>query len=234
MDKKRQIILDTDIGCDCDDAAALALLNVYKNQGIIDLLAITQTTSLKCGTQCIYAINQFYGNAEIPIGVLKTEQFLSDESFDHYASKVAKKFIKGEYAEAKDAIKLLRQTLADAENDSIEYIGIGPAKNTALLLLSPADEISPYSGKELFNKKVKEVFFMGGSFGKIAEENHHCEYNVVMDVASFKVLLDDCTKPIFLLDFNTGNEVVLGDVFEGLYETNPVACSYEEFVERPS
>ena len=46
---KKLLIIDTDIGGDCDDAGALALANIFKNEGLIDLLGMTLTTSAPYG-----------------------------------------------------------------------------------------------------------------------------------------------------------------------------------------
>lgn len=39
--KKVKILFDTDIGCDCDDAGALALLHRLCDRGEAELLAVT-------------------------------------------------------------------------------------------------------------------------------------------------------------------------------------------------
>ena len=37
----KKILLDTDIGPDCDDAAALALVNMYAAEGMVEVLDVT-------------------------------------------------------------------------------------------------------------------------------------------------------------------------------------------------
>ena len=56
---KKNIILDTDIGPDCDDAAALAMLNLYADQGLCRILGITHCTSNPYGAGTIDAINLY-------------------------------------------------------------------------------------------------------------------------------------------------------------------------------
>ena len=229
----RNVIFDTDIGCDCDDAVALAMINHYKNIGKAEVLATTQTTSIKNGANIISTINEFYGNSKIPIGCISTEKFLSDDSYDHYATSVVEKF-GSKFNEYFDSIKLLRKQLSTATDNSVTVIVVGPAKNISLLLNSEPDEFSEYSGEELFNKKVSELYVMGGCFGPRAEEVHHCEYNIVMDIPGFQNMINKVTKPVYLVDFETGCEVVIGETLVDLYETNPVAFSYKEFNVRPS
>ena len=144
----RNIIFDTDIGCDCDDAVALAMINYYKNIGKANVLATTQTTSIKNGGNVISVINNFYGNSEIPVGCISSESFLSEDSYDHYATRVVEKF-GCKKIDFIDSIKLLRKQLSSAEDDSVTVIIVGPAKNISLLLDSGPDELSEYSGEEL-------------------------------------------------------------------------------------
>ena len=40
-----KILIDTDIGPDCDDTAAIAMLNIYSNQGKCEILGIAHCTS---------------------------------------------------------------------------------------------------------------------------------------------------------------------------------------------
>ena len=72
---KKLLIIDTDIGGDCDDAGALALANIFKNEGLIDLLGMTFTTSTPYGPASISAINRFYGNDDIEIASTSRKHF---------------------------------------------------------------------------------------------------------------------------------------------------------------
>ena len=55
--EKRRIILDTDIGPDCDDCGALAILDRACADGKIDLLGVTHCTSDLLSVDVIAAIN---------------------------------------------------------------------------------------------------------------------------------------------------------------------------------
>jgi hypothetical protein len=64
-----QVILDTDMGSDCDDAGALAMLNEYANQGKVNILGVIYSSgAVPYGTGIIDAINRYYDNEDIPIG----------------------------------------------------------------------------------------------------------------------------------------------------------------------
>ena len=62
------IILDTDIGPDCDDAGAMAVLHVLANNNEAEILGIMCCTSSQWGAPCIDAINTYYGRGYLPVG----------------------------------------------------------------------------------------------------------------------------------------------------------------------
>lgn len=72
----RAVILDTDMGGDCDDAGALAVLHVLADRGEARILAVTSCTSAEATPGCIDAINTYYGRPEIPVGALKEDGFM--------------------------------------------------------------------------------------------------------------------------------------------------------------
>ena len=65
------VIFDTDIGNDCDDTLALAMLHSLASRGEVDLLAVTITKDNPKAAQYVSALNNFYGRPSIPIGVVK-------------------------------------------------------------------------------------------------------------------------------------------------------------------
>ena len=88
---KVSIILDTDMDTDCDDAGALGILNTYMNQGKVNMLAVICDAPTEWGGACIENINRYYFNPDIPIGVVKTSDFSSNElkRFNAYYKHVA-------------------------------------------------------------------------------------------------------------------------------------------------
>ena len=59
-----------------------------------------------------------------------------------------------------DALTVLRETLSEAEDNSVVIVSLGFLHNIAQLLKSPADEISSLTGVELVRKKVKKIVFL--------------------------------------------------------------------------
>ena len=58
------------------------------------------------------------------------------------------------YDQVDDALTVLRESLAQAEDDSVVIVSLGFLHNIAQLLRSSPDNISDLSGSELVRKKV--------------------------------------------------------------------------------
>ena len=67
----KRIFVDTDLGSDCDDGGALALLHALAGLGLCDIIGITYCISCESGPAAIDAINRYYGRQDIPIGSLQ-------------------------------------------------------------------------------------------------------------------------------------------------------------------
>ncbi len=67
--KPVSIIVDTDLGSDCDDAGALAVLHALADRGEAKILACIYSSKRNpYGPGCMAAINTYYGKPHIPIG----------------------------------------------------------------------------------------------------------------------------------------------------------------------
>ena len=56
--EKTKIIIDTDLGFDCDDAGALAVANILQKKSVIDILAVTHSVNRAEGCDGIKLINK--------------------------------------------------------------------------------------------------------------------------------------------------------------------------------
>lgn len=176
-----KLIFDTDIGNDCDDAMALAVVHALQNRGACELLAVTLTNPDPLAGRYVDAINTFYGRPDIPIGVNpqspdagKSRYLAAATEFPHDLDPSA----------APTALTLLRKTLAAADDHSVVMVQVGFFTNLAQLLASESDEISPLNGVELVRQKVQWLSLMAGAFHPINGENYFFEYNVKIDVPS--------------------------------------------------
>jgi inosine-uridine nucleoside N-ribohydrolase len=221
------VILDTDIGPDCDDAAALAILHALTNMGEANIKAVMNCTSNPWGTGCIDAINTYYGRGNIPIGCLSASGFLNDEIYSTYnkfiSNNFPNRFMNG--ARAKDAVNLYREILSSSDDKSIVIIAIGPLPNLSDLLNSHADDICPLNGIELVTKKVKQLVVMGGSFPL------GTEWNIKTDIPSAINVTENWPTPITFAGYELGCEVITGKrLYTETDVNNPVRKSYELYL----
>lgn len=183
------VIFDTDIGGDCDDVAALAMLHALESRGRCRLLAVTASSDDPQAAPFVDCVNTFYGGPDIPIGVVGPGGVKAPSD---YLKLAAEKNAAGfryphdllDGKDAPDAVTVLRKTLAAAEDGSVVVIQVGFSTNLARLLDSPADAASPLPGVELVAKKVRLLELMAGAFEPIGGNAAYGETNVIFDRGS--------------------------------------------------
>ena len=216
----KQIIFDTDIGMDCDDAAALGiLLNAHK-RGECEILAITASTGREGATATVNAICDYYGVNGIPVGRMK--RMLQCDGVNNYARAVMEKY--GTEDVETDAVPLLRKTLAEAAG-KVSVIAVGPLSNLEELLKSKADEFSPLCGADLVKQKVDKLYVMIGSFPQNFDGKRFREWNLLQDVPAARYVIENWgTKKVYL-PFEIGAAVFT----EMGQNENPVWYSMKNF-----
>lgn len=214
QDPPVKLIFDTDMGNDCDDALALAMIHALESRGECQLLAVTITKDHELAAPFVDCVNTFYGRGSIPIGVCRNSGKTPDAGKYNQVAKITDNgklrfehdLLSGN--DAPTAVEVLRRTLAAAPDGSVVVVQVGFSTNLANLLSTPPDATSPLSGRELFAKKVKLVSIMAGAFTKIPNDKgvlgDHREYNVAEDIPSIKKLVELCDVPILWSGFEIG------------------------------
>lgn len=237
---KVPLIFDTDIGNDCDDVLAMGVIHALQSRGECELLAVTITKDNEWAAPFTDALNTFYGRGDIPIGVCRSSITDDDGKFNVLAKQSDKyphDLKSGK--DAPDAVALLRETLAAQPDGSVVIAQVGFSTNLANLLKSEPDDISPLSGSELVQKKVRLLSVMAGAFTLITidggEPFEHKEYNIVMDIPSARELSSDWPTPIVWSGFEVGldlaypYESIVNDY--GYAEHHPLADAYKVYAE---
>lgn len=129
---KKNLVVDTDLFSDVDDAAALLLAATDPD---VNLLAVNVNYPSSYSVLAASAIAAHYGYPDLPIGVVRpltNDSFFDDFYFEmgEYASKVAYHWANGslpwgEADRAWDPVALYRKTLAGQEDASVTIASIG-------------------------------------------------------------------------------------------------------------
>lgn len=215
----KKIIIDTDLGGDCDDVGALAVACNLAKQGLADLLCVTYCIGNPWGGYFTRYELDYFGFKNVPVGTLKDENFMSKPNYAKYSKPYCEKY-HAKQSESEDAVRVLRRTLA--ENSGVTLIAIGPLRNISDLLESEADDISPLGGRELIKKSVVEFVTMLGSF----DRPDYTEWNVLMDIKSAQNVVENMPVPIVFAPHELGNHIFTGQLNEKLPEGHPVREAY--------
>lgn len=218
QDAPVNLIFDTDIGGDIDDAFALALIHRFADRGQCNFLGVTLTTATEAAARYVAAENAAFGRPDLPVGLLA-----QGTTYDSYCTATLEQKLEDGSAEfpvpdgfkPEEPVALLRRLLANAEDHSVVIAQVGYSTNLAALLDSPADDVSPLTGKELVAKKVRLVSVMGGSFG-IGEglESYagRCEWNIICDVPAAQKLTNEWPGTIVYSGSEIGERVLMSTV----------------------
>lgn len=226
----KQIFIDTDMGSDCDDVAAVAILAHFHKQGKINLLGISHTSAEPRTVEYLDMVCRFYG--------FETENFAAaskewgiGEFREGFFDDVLDGFAYSKPSLGLNAVQLMRKQLSTAKDATV--LCIGPLNNMSRFLDSQPDEISPLSGKEILAQNVKEVVVMGGIFGNkrydFYGETFEVEYNIKLDVSASENFIENCPTKITFVEFELGYNVkTFADTVAAERET-PIRRAYRLF-----
>ena len=233
-----KIIFDTDIGGDCDDTGARAIVHECERAGKAKLLAVTLSTASPYAAGCADAINRWYGR-EVPIGQTKRTPPGEDpdfyvKSYGRHIAEVYDNAYKANGGNApEDAVRVLRRTLAENTGEKITIVAVGCCINIAALLKSGGDDISPLSGRELLAREAKALSLMGCFFPSeevpevwFGTEKMEAECNIKVDIGGARTVFEECPVPVLVAHYLVGWHIHTGGVLIEKDRKNPVAESY--------
>ena len=231
MDRMKNVILDTDMGPDCDDAGAVAVLNKFADFGEAKLLAMGNCTVHPEGAHCIDAINWYYGRHTIPVGTLKSAEGpgMGDAGYLKYNKYISEHFDHAfKHTLLPDAVAVYREALEKAEDNSVVFITIGMFTNVKNLLRSEPDGYSPLPGPELVAKKVRKLVCMAGNF-RAGHDDFFSEFNIKTDIGAARYVLANFKGEIVFCPYEMGYPIVTGTrlIAMGDMKKNPVAKAYQ-------
>jgi len=238
------IIFDTDMHTDCDDAGALAVLHALAGEGLAHIVGVVHTAPAPFGPMCADAINTYYGRGDIPVGGMVWPEYPASPRFEHYAAAaksveqtgadyvetIARNFPRTQTKEGRpvpESVTQYRRLLANAADGSIVICAVGQLAGLAGLLDSGSDTISPLSGAELARQKVRLLVTM--ALGAWPEG--HDTFNWICDIPSAARVLNAWPGPMAVMPH--GENILTGGrlVAEGPKDS-PVRRIYEIYVKR--
>jgi inosine-uridine nucleoside N-ribohydrolase len=106
--------------------------------------------------------------------------------------------------EVPDAVEVYRKILAGQPDRSVTIVTVGFLTNLATLMDSKPDKYSKLTGRDLVQKKVKQLVSMAGKFpeGK--------EYNVYKDAPASKKVFDNWPTSIICSGWEIGQKIKTG------------------------
>lgn len=239
---KTNLILETDIGNDIDDAMAVDMLYKYLDAGKINLMAVNINKEGTASAEYVDILNTWYGYPDIPIGVIRGGADCENDAVNYAKAVANMKDSKGEpafdrtlknYDTLPDAHILYRKLLANAEDGSVVIASVGFSTNLIRLLSTPADEYSELDGKKLVARKVKLLVTMAGDF---EDPNLH-EYNVAKDIPAARTIFEEWPTPVVTSPFEVGIKIQYpGSSIEndfGWAGLHPVAEAYKVYQPMP-
>ncbi|WP_029905360.1 nucleoside hydrolase [Prevotella sp. 10(H)] len=234
------IIFDTDMGNDVDDALALDMLYKYIEAGRVNLLAIPTTKVSKHCAEYVDIMNTWYGHPDIPIGIVVNGTKIDNE--DNFVRVVCQMQKDGkpvfertvkDYNAFPKSVDLYRKVLAAQPDASVYIVSVGFSTNLAQLLDSPADDYSPLTGKELVKKKVVLLSAMMGHF----KDPNFQEFNVKCDVPAVQKVMKEWPTPIVASPYELGDAILYpassieNDFNWGM--PNPLVEGYKAYLQMP-
>ena len=189
-----RVLLDTDIGPDCDDAGALAVLFSLQKKTGFEIAGIVNCTSNPWGAGAVDAIRAFYGIPEFSIGEFRRRPFLPDHA--KYNRALAERFSpayrRGETFQ--DSAEVYRKALEESPDLGLTVVTIGQFN-----ALADAMRLFP----DLFRRKLGALISMAGEYPACRNE-----YNISCDAESAAYVFTHASCPVIL----SGHEI--GYAFE--------------------
>ena len=221
---QKQIIFDTDFGGDADDLGALAMLNHFHNKDEMELVAVMCWNLEQYAASAIDAVNTYYGNPDIPIG-LRAGKI---EAIDWNHSEILADKLPHDvsYKNIPEATDLYRRLLAQSPKKQMTIVTVGPLMNIKKLIDSEGDAHSPLNGRDLIKAKVKEFVIMGGQFPSGERREWNFDGNMP---GVTQYVLESLDVPITFSGYEIGVNLKTGEVFNDLHQNSPLYLGFYHF-----
>jgi hypothetical protein len=223
------VTIDTDMYSSPDDAEALAVAFALQQKGEARVIALgvsTRTTRAVTPNswKCVAAIAQFYGAGGVPIGVDAPANGTTVNTPDIVGP--CAQLASSSTPLPDTAVNVYRRALVAQPDASVVMISTGYLGNLSALLDSPADAISPLSGRDLIARKVRRLVVMGGGYPSRGGET-----NLSGDPAAAQNVAANWPTTLVWDGYEVGDAVHTGQTISSVHPTwSPVRVAYEALI----
>ena len=191
-----RIILDCDMGSSTDDLFALMMLHRYMDMQRCQLIGVVVDRMGRANADIVDVLDTYYGHPDIPIGLetqgqADTHVWIPYHNLAYARTREGQPMFQrtiGDNGNYMEGYKLYRKLLSEQPDRSVTIASIGLVTSLARLLQSGPDEYSPLNGVELVRAKVKEIYAMGGVFGKAVEPDYNFLQAIDFSMKFFELL----------------------------------------------
>jgi inosine-uridine nucleoside N-ribohydrolase len=205
------VIFDTDMGSDCDDAGALAVLHALADAGEVRILGVIFSSGKnRYGVGTCDAINTYYGRGDLPLGQYQGTDV--GDPADSYTKAIAtdtQRFGHDTIDQAPDLVSVYRTILQSQPDHSVTILTVGHPHGLVHLMRDQ-------QAAELVRAKVSRWVAMGLGGWNFQQ----------MGMSAYsKQLLEDWPTPLYISP--SGAEIKTGHrQLPQTPETNPVREAY--------
>jgi len=225
-----KIFYDLDIDSDIDDVVDVLVALNLENAGELELIAAVVTATGVKAAACLYAILNYYGRTDLPIGV--NTDAVGFEN-DLYNSAVVTAYgVTGKLTSTDFESYLItqRRELSAQSDASVEYITTGDLSSVKGLIDSTADGYSALSGIDLIKAKIKHLWIVGGNWPRGAAISDFGGTAPRAVISDYVLNNWPSEVPIIFIPINEGNSVEVGEnVMEALNASNPAKLAWESY-----
>lgn len=200
-DARPNIIFDTDIGSDCDDAGALAVLHKLADKGEANILGVIFSSGKnRFGVGVCDVINTYYDRSDLPIG--QYEQNDVGDPHDSYSREIASatnRYPHDLVDSSGELLSVYKNLLRQQHDNSVTIVVVGHPAGVVHLMRDP-------EGMRLIQQKVKCCVSM-----TYAGETPTADWNLGHNGAQFYAgeFLTNWPKPIYFSD--AGEAILTGN-----------------------
>ena len=211
-----QLIIDTDLGFDVDDAGAVAVGNHLQDIGACDLLGIVHNTGFYYGIGGVDVIDHYYGRTNLTLGAYTGQWGSSSQAQQNqnkYTSRIEKDYPSPiqNYDQVYSAVDAYTKMLEAAADNSVVIASIGELGNLRDIIKA---------NKALFIQKVTKIYYMDGGYNFGCGDSQGTGWSPYMGstndcYGSAQYVVENVPKSIKQVFTLNGGDILTGGRFNG-------------------